>query len=174
VEGDIVATPCFAISWRRTNVADVQNLVAEELEPVRDDEEISDGRVLRLIRSFLEAGVIVDGAWEPTKTGVPQGGVAGPLWSNIYLTPFDHSFPASRFPMWTPLWRRGRIDAGREIESKAESDELAHFKLIELQDPRITSGSQMCASRHLGADTGHRHWLTRLPRRRGRATEAGR
>jgi hypothetical protein len=39
-------------------------------------EEISDGRVLRLIRSFLEAGVIVDGAWEPTKTGVPQGGVA--------------------------------------------------------------------------------------------------
>ncbi|MGA8294367.1 MAG: reverse transcriptase domain-containing protein, partial [Rhodoplanes sp.] len=53
--------------------------------------EISDGRVLRLIRSFLEAGVIVDGAWEPTKTGVPQGGVASPLWSNIYLTPFDHA-----------------------------------------------------------------------------------
>src|SRR5438105_2255922 len=54
-------------------------------------EEISDGRVLHLIRSFLEAGVIVDGAWEPTKTGVPQGGVASPLWSNIYLTPFDHA-----------------------------------------------------------------------------------
>jgi retron-type reverse transcriptase len=54
-------------------------------------EEISDGRVLRLIRSFLEAGVIVGGAWEPTKTGVPQGGVASPLWSNIYLTPFDHA-----------------------------------------------------------------------------------
>src|SRR5215813_4486893 len=53
--------------------------------------EISDGRVLQLIRSFLEAGVIIDGAWEPTKTGVPQGGVASPLWSNIYLTPFDHA-----------------------------------------------------------------------------------
>jgi group II intron reverse transcriptase/maturase len=53
--------------------------------------EISDGRVLQLIRSFLEAGAIVDGAWEPTKTGVPQGGVASPLWSNIYLTPFDHA-----------------------------------------------------------------------------------
>jgi RNA-directed DNA polymerase len=52
-------------------------------------EEISDGRVLQLIRSFLDAGVIVDGAWEPTRTGVPQGGVASPLWSNIYLTPFD-------------------------------------------------------------------------------------
>jgi group II intron reverse transcriptase/maturase len=54
-------------------------------------EEISDGRVLQLIRSFLEAGVIVNGAWEPTKAGVPQGGVASPLWSNIYLTPFDHA-----------------------------------------------------------------------------------
>jgi len=54
-------------------------------------EEISDGSVLRLIRSFLEAGVMVGGAWEPTRTGVPQGGVASPLWSNIYLTPFDHA-----------------------------------------------------------------------------------
>ena len=26
----------------------------------------------------------MNGAWEPTKTGVPQGGVASPLWSNIY------------------------------------------------------------------------------------------
>ena len=41
-------------------------------------ESNSDGRVLQLIRDFLEAGVIADGGWEPTKTGVPQGGVAGP------------------------------------------------------------------------------------------------
>jgi RNA-directed DNA polymerase len=60
-------------------------------------EEISDGRVLQLIRSFLEAGVIVDGAWEPTKTGVPQGGVASPLWSNIYLTPFDHAMTTAGY-----------------------------------------------------------------------------
>jgi RNA-directed DNA polymerase len=33
---------------------------------------------------------MANGNWEPTKTGVPQGGVASPLWSNIYLTPFDH------------------------------------------------------------------------------------
>ena len=53
-------------------------------------EEISDGRVLHLIRSILEAGVIDGGGWQPTRTGVPQGGVASPLWSNIFLTPFDH------------------------------------------------------------------------------------
>jgi RNA-directed DNA polymerase len=52
-------------------------------------EEISDGRVLTLVWSMLRAGVLVDGYWQPTRTGVPQGGVASPLWSNIYLTPFD-------------------------------------------------------------------------------------
>lgn len=52
-------------------------------------QEISDGRVLKLIWSMLRAGVIEAGYWQPTLTGVPQGGVASPLWSNIYLTPFD-------------------------------------------------------------------------------------
>lgn len=54
-------------------------------------EEISDGRILQMIRSFLEAGVITKEGWQPAKTGVPQGGVASPLWSNIFLTPFDHA-----------------------------------------------------------------------------------
>src|SRR3954453_6884276 len=42
-------------------------------------------------RSFLDAGVIEAGKWHPTTTGVPQGGVASPLWSNIFLTPFDRA-----------------------------------------------------------------------------------
>jgi RNA-directed DNA polymerase len=53
-------------------------------------EEISDGRVLQLVRDMLRAGVMEGGCWKPTLTGVPQGGVASPLWSNIFLTPFDH------------------------------------------------------------------------------------
>jgi RNA-directed DNA polymerase len=52
-------------------------------------DEISDGRVLHLIRDVLRAGVMEGGCWKPTLTGVPQGGVASPLWSNIFLTPFD-------------------------------------------------------------------------------------
>src|SRR6516164_3403860 len=43
------------------------------------------------------AGVIADGGWEPTRTGVPQGGVASPLWSNIFLTPFDHAMTAAGY-----------------------------------------------------------------------------
>ena len=54
-------------------------------------EEISDGRVLQVIRDILQSGVIEGGYWQPTLTGVPQGGVASPLWSNIFLTPFDRA-----------------------------------------------------------------------------------
>ena len=62
-------------------------------------EEISDGRVLGLIRGILRSGVIEGGYWQPTLTGVPQGGVASPLWSNIYLTPFDRVMSEAGFSL---------------------------------------------------------------------------
>ena len=60
-------------------------------------EEISDGRVLHLVRAIRRAGVMEEGSWRPTLTGVPQGGVASPLWSNIFLTPFDRRMAAEGF-----------------------------------------------------------------------------
>ena len=52
-------------------------------------EKVADGKVLGLVRQFLEAGVLRDGTVEPTVAGVPQGGVVSPLLSNIYLHVFD-------------------------------------------------------------------------------------
>ncbi len=51
---------------------------------------ISDGRVLRLIRSFLKADIMEQGR-ELMKNviGTPQGGVISPLLANIYLHYFD-------------------------------------------------------------------------------------
>jgi group II intron reverse transcriptase/maturase len=46
-------------------------------------EEISDGRVLKLIRSMLRSGVMEGGYWQPTMAGVPQGGVATPFTQKI-------------------------------------------------------------------------------------------
>lgn len=53
------------------------------------NQRVADGRVLRLLESFMEVGYVCDGQLHPTERGVPQGGVVSPLLSNILLTPFD-------------------------------------------------------------------------------------
>lgn len=50
---------------------------------------ISDKRVLSLIRRWLKAGIMEDGHFRDSVTGVPQGGVISPLLSNIYLNVLD-------------------------------------------------------------------------------------
>jgi group II intron reverse transcriptase/maturase len=52
--------------------------------------KISDGKILKLIRSMLTAGYMEKGNLFPTNKGTPQGSVISPLLSNIYLTPFDN------------------------------------------------------------------------------------
>jgi RNA-directed DNA polymerase len=46
---------------------------------------VSDKRVLRLIRAFLNAGVMEGGLVHPVDEGTPQGGPLSPLLSNIVL-----------------------------------------------------------------------------------------
>lgn len=60
---------------------------------------ISDPHVLRLIRDWLEAGVMEDGKYYETDgLGTPQGGVISPLLANIYLHSFDKMFQMSGIP----------------------------------------------------------------------------
>jgi len=51
--------------------------------------KIGDGRVLKLIRRYLEAGMMADGIVSPRTQGTPQGGPLSPLLSNILLTELD-------------------------------------------------------------------------------------
>jgi RNA-directed DNA polymerase len=61
--------------------------------------KVADGRIMALIASFLEQGVL-DGEleWTPEQ-GTPQGAVVSPLLSNIYLDPLDHLMAARGFEM---------------------------------------------------------------------------
>ena len=52
-------------------------------------ETIKDGRVISLIHRFLNAGVMVKGAFEKSPEGVPQGGPLSPLLGNIMLNECD-------------------------------------------------------------------------------------
>jgi RNA-directed DNA polymerase len=51
--------------------------------------KIEDGRVLRLIRRYLEAGMMAEGIVSSRTEGTPQGGPLSPLLSNILLTELD-------------------------------------------------------------------------------------
>jgi len=50
---------------------------------------VEDKRVLKLIRRFLQAGLMSEGVVIEKTTGTPQGGPLSPLLSNILLDEFD-------------------------------------------------------------------------------------
>lgn len=50
---------------------------------------VSDKKVLKLILSYLEAGVMADGVKQPSEGGTPQGSPLSPLLSNVYLDDLD-------------------------------------------------------------------------------------
>lgn len=80
LEGDITA--CF-------------DEIAHPALMARIRDRIGDPHVLRLIKAFLQAGILgEDGIERATDTGTPQGGILSPLLSNVALADLDNHFSA--------------------------------------------------------------------------------
>lgn len=59
---------------------------------------IHDGRFIQLVERMLAAGYLEDFTWHATLSGAPQGGIASPVLSNIYLDRFDQYVECTLIP----------------------------------------------------------------------------
>lgn len=99
------------------------------------NEQVSDGRVLKLIRSFLESGVLKGETFEETETGTPQGGVISPLLANIMLNHLDRrlgeeGYIITRYADDSLIHCKTEYDARRALERTTDILERElHLKL---------------------------------------------
>ena len=85
-------------------------------------QRVSDKRMLKLIRAFLEAGVMEGGLVSPVDEGTPQGGPLSPLLSNIVLDELDQELEqrGHRFARYADdcnIYVRSRRAGERVMES---------------------------------------------------------
>ena len=80
---------------------------------------VGDPRIIRLIRKWLQAGVLEDGEVTVSDKGTGQGSVASPLLANIYLH--------YAFDLWADRWRR-REATGNMIIVRYADDIVVGFE----------------------------------------------
>jgi RNA-directed DNA polymerase len=80
---------------------------------------IADPRVLRLIRMWLEVGVLEGGEWQRAVEGTPQGAGISPLLANVFLH--------YALDLWVHQWRK-RTARGRVIIVRYADDFVMGFQ----------------------------------------------
>ena len=83
---------------------------------------VKDGNVVSLVNKFLKAGVMIQGNYEDTVIGTPQGGPLSPLLSNVMLNKLDKELEArnlhfTRYADDTIILVKSEKAANRVMES---------------------------------------------------------
>jgi RNA-directed DNA polymerase len=97
--------------------------------------EVSDARVLKLIRRFLQAGMMSEGLVEPRREGTPQGGPLSPLLSNILLSDLDRELERRklsfcRYADDCNIYVRSRVAGERVMRRiRAFLEEVLHLRV---------------------------------------------
>ncbi|MDK9500174.1 reverse transcriptase domain-containing protein [Streptomyces katrae] len=109
-------------------------------------EKVCDGRFLRMIDRMLKAGYLENWQWKATLSGAPQGGVASPVLSNIYLDQLDQFVEQQLIPEYSrgehrrknPEYHRldARMQWAKRHGDHAKAERLRKLKLsIPSRDP---------------------------------------
>jgi RNA-directed DNA polymerase len=112
------------------------------------ERQIEDKRVLRLIRRYLEAGVMAGGIVSQRREGTPQGGPLSPLLSNILLNEFDRELErrGHRFVRYADdanIYVRSRR-AGERVIAGVERFLSLRLKLTLNREKSRVAGSWVC------------------------------
>ena len=82
---------------------------------------VADPRVLRLVRMWLEAGILKSDEWHETDRGTPQGAGISPLLANVFLH--------YALDLWVHQWR-GRHTHGRVLIVRYADDVVMGFEKV--------------------------------------------
>src|SRR5262249_53357608 len=107
-------------------------------------EHIHDNRFLRLIKQMLQAGYLEDWEWNATLSGAPQGGVASPVLSNIYLDRLDSFVETVLIPEYTRGKGRrhhsGYNKVSKAIRAARDSGDRAAVRALQQQQRTLPTG----------------------------------
>src|SRR3546814_417288 len=93
---------------------------------------IADPRVLRLVRMWLEAGILESDEWHETDRGTPQGAGISPLLANIFL----HYVLDLLVHQWRRQHARGLVRSG---SGRGRGARGRHPQLLRLVRPRVAA-----------------------------------
>lgn len=141
----------------------------------RIEAKVSDGRVLDLVRAFLDQEVMEGLRHWTSEEGTPQGAVISPLLSNIYLDPLDHRMADEGYEMVRyaddfVILCRSREDAESAL-SKVESWTATAGLQLHPDKTRIVDATQPGGFDFLGYHFERgKHWPSKKSLRKHKET----